>query len=330
MSSRSFFSASCSFMKSSSPRTLLVVTGGLSLNEPTYTLHTSGRAVHAHELLRADLVRLVEDDSHFIVVPTQRRDDGFKLVRDVELVRVEQQQDDVRPRREPLADVHERVPAVDPLLFPGQHPGGVHDGHLLQDFRVALRRLKLGQKARAERGESRVRLVALHRERLPGRRPVLVPVHDDDEPIRRRLRSDVRPGVIPPQQVLDERRLPRAVLPEEQHVGLPFEVAVGEERGVERPKLERLLDGAHLGLVQLLERVHDRRRGLRAHAVLLPVVPVRRVSLRRALLVHRFGPFHASERRGGVQRRQLELKGVIGAGIESEGPWAERDDGESP
>mmetsp|Transcript_3533 Transcript_3533/g.12037 ORF Transcript_3533/g.12037 Transcript_3533/m.12037 type:complete len:206 (+) Transcript_3533:341-958(+) len=42
MSSRSFFSASCSFMKSSSPRTLLVVTGGLSLNEPTYTLHTSG------------------------------------------------------------------------------------------------------------------------------------------------------------------------------------------------------------------------------------------------------------------------------------------------
>ena len=40
------------------------------------------------------------------------------------------------------------------------------------------------------------------------------------------------------------------------------------------------------------------------------------------------GSFHTKRCRGGVQRRQLELKGVE-AGIESEG-WAERDDGKSP
>ena len=42
--------------------------------------------------------------------------------------------------------------------------------------------------------------------------------------------TDVAPGVLGAQQVLDERRLAGAVLPEQQHVGLALEVPVAQWR----------------------------------------------------------------------------------------------------
>ena len=57
--------------------------------------------------------------------------------------------------------------------------------------------------------------------------------------------------------MLDERGLTGAVLAQEQHVRLALEVSVGEQGGVEGAKLERLLDGPDLGLVDLLEGVDD-------------------------------------------------------------------------
>ena len=46
--------------------------------------------------------RLVEHDAYLVIVPLERLDRQPELVRDVELVRVEEEQYDVRARREPL------------------------------------------------------------------------------------------------------------------------------------------------------------------------------------------------------------------------------------
>ena len=70
------------------------------------------RAVDAQELLRVDRVSLVEHDAYLVVVPLERLDGQPELVRDIELVRVEEEQDDVRPRREPLGHLRHVVRAL--------------------------------------------------------------------------------------------------------------------------------------------------------------------------------------------------------------------------
>jgi len=65
-------------------------------------------SVNPHQLLGADLVRLVQDHPHFVLVVLQRSDDLGELVRDVQLVSVEQEDD-----------------AVDALCKPLQHCGEV-------------------------------------------------------------------------------------------------------------------------------------------------------------------------------------------------------------
>ena len=57
--------------------------------------------MYAH-LLWTDLVCLVEHDADFVCVVAQRGDDAFELVADVELVRVEEEEDEVALVGEPL------------------------------------------------------------------------------------------------------------------------------------------------------------------------------------------------------------------------------------
>jgi hypothetical protein len=65
--------------------------------------------------------------AYFVVVAFQRGDARLELVGDVQLVRVEEQQDDIAARREPLHHVDEVVAAVDALLLTRQNAGRVHE-----------------------------------------------------------------------------------------------------------------------------------------------------------------------------------------------------------
>ena len=64
-----------------------------------------------------------------IVVPPERLDGPLELVRDVELVRVEEEEDSVDALGEPLEHADEVVAAVRALLLTGEDSGRVHDGN---------------------------------------------------------------------------------------------------------------------------------------------------------------------------------------------------------
>eukprot|EP00962_Isochrysis_galbana_P024204 scaffold7401_cov108-Isochrysis_galbana.AAC.2 len=108
------------------------------------------RAVNAQQPLRVDCVRLVKDNADLVVVPLERLDGLLELIRDVQLVRVEQKKDDVGARREPAAHRGEHVRAADALLLAREHAGRVDQGDVLQKRRVELRALELGQEAVAK------------------------------------------------------------------------------------------------------------------------------------------------------------------------------------
>ena len=57
--------------------------------------------MHAH-LLWTNLVRLVEHNADFICVVAQRGDHAFELIADVQLVRVEEEEDEVALVGKPL------------------------------------------------------------------------------------------------------------------------------------------------------------------------------------------------------------------------------------
>ena len=66
--------------------------------------------VHPHQLLRLDLVGLVQHHSHLVLVVLEGFDDFRELIGDVQLVGVKEQDDAVHPLGEPLEDGSEVVP----------------------------------------------------------------------------------------------------------------------------------------------------------------------------------------------------------------------------
>jgi len=64
-------------------------------------------ALDAQQLLRLDGVRLVEDDARLVLTPLQLVENGLRLGTHIQLGRVVDQKDDVRPIDEPLAGVVE-------------------------------------------------------------------------------------------------------------------------------------------------------------------------------------------------------------------------------
>mmetsp|Transcript_27342 Transcript_27342/g.89497 ORF Transcript_27342/g.89497 Transcript_27342/m.89497 type:complete len:466 (+) Transcript_27342:463-1860(+) len=215
--------------------------------------------IDAEELLGVDGVSFIEDDAHFIVVSAQRRDDGFEFVGDVELVRVEEEQNDVAARDEPLANLDKVVGAVEALLVAAQHAGGVDESDFVEQRVRALRRLKLGQERGAEGGQTRERQGRLHHNGVAGSPSLVVAVDDNHEAVRRGLRTDVRARVVLLQQRFDEGRLPRRVLSEQQNHRAPVKVALRENLREKVAKLVRLLDGLELCKVEVLEAVHHGR-----------------------------------------------------------------------
>jgi len=144
--------------------------------------------------------------AHLLFVALERGDHPFQLVGDVELVRVEEDEDQVGARREPGRDRDKVVTALYALLLAGEHAGRVDERDLIQKPRVARRGLKPRQKRRPERREPRPRHVRLDDDRVAGRAAFVGAGVDDHKLVRRRFRADVRAAVIlPPQQVSDER-----------------------------------------------------------------------------------------------------------------------------
>mmetsp|Transcript_27521 Transcript_27521/g.80687 ORF Transcript_27521/g.80687 Transcript_27521/m.80687 type:complete len:444 (-) Transcript_27521:429-1760(-) len=101
------------------------------------------RAVDAQQLLAVDGVRLVEHDADLVVVPLERLDRLLELVRDVQLVRVKEEENHVGARGEPGAHLGEGVRPPNALLLARQYAGRVDEGHVVKERRVKLGALEL-------------------------------------------------------------------------------------------------------------------------------------------------------------------------------------------
>mmetsp|Transcript_8260 Transcript_8260/g.28358 ORF Transcript_8260/g.28358 Transcript_8260/m.28358 type:complete len:370 (-) Transcript_8260:541-1650(-) len=213
------------------------------------------RTVNLHEVLGVDLVRLVQDDPDLVIKAVEGLDDAFELVRDVELVGVEEQQDEVRPLREPPDDLGELVTPLQPLLLPRQHARGVHNVDGVEQLRWHLRPGELVQKLLAKLGQPGVGLIRGHGERVARHCLGGVRMRDHDEPVRGRLRTDDRGGVLLPEEVLDEGRLSDAVLAEHHHRRLGGEVLGSHAGRVEERKLKLLLERPEVLEVELAQSV---------------------------------------------------------------------------
>mmetsp|Transcript_15178 Transcript_15178/g.47359 ORF Transcript_15178/g.47359 Transcript_15178/m.47359 type:complete len:563 (+) Transcript_15178:622-2310(+) len=162
------------------------------------------RAVDAHQLLRVHLVGLVQHDAHLVVVPAQRLDDRLELVRDVELVRVEEEKDHVCPRGEPFRDADHRVAAIDALLLARQDAGRVDDRQVLEQRARHLRALELGEEAVPENLQAAEGHVRRDGERVARSHLLLGAVHHRDEPVGGGLGTNVLAGEVAAEEVADE------------------------------------------------------------------------------------------------------------------------------
>ena len=95
-------------------------------------------SVHPHQLLVAHQVGLVQHDADLVLVSPHGLDTALELIRYVQLVRVEEEQDDVHPLREPLHHAGEVVPSVQPLLLAAEDARGVDQ----RDARQHVRRTR--------------------------------------------------------------------------------------------------------------------------------------------------------------------------------------------
>mmetsp|Transcript_40007 Transcript_40007/g.120579 ORF Transcript_40007/g.120579 Transcript_40007/m.120579 type:complete len:293 (-) Transcript_40007:695-1573(-) len=85
-------------------------------------------AVHSHEMLCRDAVGLVQHDPHLVGVRLHDLNDAFQFVRNVQLVRVEHDDDEIGAFGEPLHDGVVVVIPSDGLLLSRQYAGSIDHG----------------------------------------------------------------------------------------------------------------------------------------------------------------------------------------------------------
>jgi hypothetical protein len=169
-------------------------------------------AVDAHQLLRGHLVGLVQHDADLVVLALERLDGGLELVADVELVRVEEEEDEVCALREPLGHLDEVVGAPELLLLAGEDAGRVHEVDLVEDGGRAHGGLELVQELRAELGEGGEGHRRVDGERVSGHDAVVGAGHDGVEAVRGGLGADAGAGEVAADEVPDEGGLADGVL----------------------------------------------------------------------------------------------------------------------
>lgn len=91
-----------------------------------------GRDLHAHELLLVDHIRLIQDHPDLLLMTLQRMDSSLEFVRDIQLVGVKQQQDQICPLCEPLNHRSVVVSTIT-LLVARQNTGSINNSEILED-----------------------------------------------------------------------------------------------------------------------------------------------------------------------------------------------------
>ena len=222
------------------------------------------RTVHPHQLLRLDLICLVQDHAHLGLMRLEYLDDGAELIGDIELMWVEEEEHAVRVLRKPLDHLMEIV-AASLLLLARLYTWAVDQRDAPHDGRRDRGGLQPVEEVRAVVAQRVERRVRLRRERVARRHLLAVAVHDDNEPIRGWLRPDVLVWKVAAEEVANERGLSDRILPEEQHHRPRVEPRVAQHRLTQLVVGRLLLERPELVHVQALEPLEDGRIRHRKH-----------------------------------------------------------------
>ena len=106
------------------------------------------------------------DRSHLVLVSVDGLDGPPELIRDVELVGVEEEDDAVDPLGEPLEHPDKVVAAVRALLLAAEDAGGVDHGDALEDGAADGGALEAVEEGPAELGERTELPLVVHRQRV--------------------------------------------------------------------------------------------------------------------------------------------------------------------
>lgn len=107
------------------------------------------RQLTSHQLLIVNHVCLVQNDTDLVVVSAERLNRALELVRNVEFVRVKQQDNAIGTLSKPLDHVGKVVLPTEPLLLAREHTGRVDECDLFENRCRANGRLELVQKRHA-------------------------------------------------------------------------------------------------------------------------------------------------------------------------------------
>eukprot|EP00968_Pinguiococcus_pyrenoidosus_P028008 scaffold7601_cov267-Pinguiococcus_pyrenoidosus.AAC.7 len=128
------------------------------------------RAIHSHELLPVDAVRLVQHDAHLVLLRLQNLQDLAQLVADVQLVGIEHDDHQVGALREPRQHLGEIILPAEPLLLAAENARRVDErdvGKQGSRAHVHFSACQFRQKGRAEGREPQERFLAVVRQSMP-------------------------------------------------------------------------------------------------------------------------------------------------------------------
>ena len=133
--------------------------------------------------------------------------DPLELIADVQLVRIEHDDDEIGPLGEPP---HDRLVVVIPtnrLFLAGQNAGRVHKRNVFENGGVHFHTLESTEEVVAKGGEAAEGFVHVGTQGRTRHDLINFSVHDGNEAIGGGLRTNTDAGKVPPEEVSNKRCL---------------------------------------------------------------------------------------------------------------------------
>mmetsp|Transcript_7146 Transcript_7146/g.15480 ORF Transcript_7146/g.15480 Transcript_7146/m.15480 type:complete len:290 (+) Transcript_7146:548-1417(+) len=198
-------------------------------------------SIHSDEVGSVDLVGLVQHTPDLICVRTQNLHHLLEFIRDVELVRIESEQNQIGPGSHPGSYGCEVVVATDPLLAAREHPWCVDEGDLLENWCRHGQGMEAAEEVCAEGGKALVWKLRQAGGCVAIDEPLLVAVDNGHKLVCAGLRPHVEVGAVATGQPLDHGGLASAVLAQQQHLRPSLELLHSNSRSMKVLEVRALL-----------------------------------------------------------------------------------------
>mmetsp|Transcript_51981 Transcript_51981/g.111214 ORF Transcript_51981/g.111214 Transcript_51981/m.111214 type:complete len:297 (-) Transcript_51981:510-1400(-) len=209
------------------------------------------------EFLRRHPICLVQDNADLVIATGDGRDAPLELIRYVQLVHVEEEEDQPGVLCKPAHDLLVVVAPPDTLLIAGQHSRGVDESHTFEDGVGHLRALHPREETVAIGAKGREGQALIMDDRMARDGLGLRSMTHCDEAIRGRFRTNLNARVVVPQEVPDKGCLSGRVLTHHQDHGPARKEARRQLRRMETVEAALPLERQQLLPVQLLKPCND-------------------------------------------------------------------------